>query len=74
MLIGKVVMIGNTMGVVVPAAYRRVLNWRRGDHVAVQVMTDEEGQPLALKVWSVEHASPEPQIRIGQTALTKTRR
>ena len=38
MLICKLVHIGNATGVTVPAAYRRQLNWRRGDHVSMTLM------------------------------------
>lgn len=74
MMICKLVNLGNTVGVTVPAAYRRKLNWRRGDHVTVQLVENDGGQPLELRIWSIEHVSQQPTPRIGQTALTKTGR
>lgn len=54
MLVGKLFSVGNTVAVAVPAAYRRRLNWRRGNHVAIAVVGGVDGAPVELRVWSVE--------------------
>jgi bifunctional DNA-binding transcriptional regulator/antitoxin component of YhaV-PrlF toxin-antitoxin module len=74
MLICKLLNIGNTIGVTVPAAYRRLLNWRRGDHVSMKLIVNEDGKAIELRIWSIEHASQQPETNPGKTTLTKAGR
>jgi bifunctional DNA-binding transcriptional regulator/antitoxin component of YhaV-PrlF toxin-antitoxin module len=73
MMICKLLNVGNTIAVSVPAAYRRQLNWKRGDRVALQLVENDEQQPVAMRIWSVESGIHEPEIQPNQIRLAKKR-
>jgi antitoxin component of MazEF toxin-antitoxin module len=53
MMICKLIKVGNTMAISVPAAYRRQLRWLQGEPVAIQLIESDSLQPVALRIWSI---------------------
>lgn len=73
LILVKLIYIGNAVAVTVPAAMRRALGWKRGDHMAVQLVRDEDGHKTAIRIWSIENGIHYPEWKENQTTLRKIR-
>ena len=60
MLFVKLLYIGHSVVVAVPAAYRRKLGWRAGDHVVAEIDEGDGRFAPSLKYRSVQRAIEEP--------------